>query len=226
MTTRSKLDGWQSWLPKFSNIGLVQSNQDQCYSKFMLFVYFVYVHLCSCFSKCECAAGINAAQSDHIGKIDACSIFSLKCDWNDFDIWVAYWGHRVWSLRWKYEEWLPLTVCSLRASLSEWLTKILIQLKYRLIIDHTYLISSHQYHQNTRTTTTTDLVFQAALILSSLDLEARLKSLWTTMRLCWQVDKSLTKARVRVTKHMNFWTSSKGRGSFSIQKSIFQILDL
>ena len=47
MTTRSKLDGWQSWLPKFSNIGLVQSNQDQCYSKFMLFVYFVYVHLCS-----------------------------------------------------------------------------------------------------------------------------------------------------------------------------------
>ena len=193
------------------------------------YLYILYICTCTAahrFSKCECAAGINAAQSDHIGKIDACSIFSLKCDWNDFDIWLAYWGHRVWSLRWKYEEWLPLTVCSLRASLSEWLTKILIQLKYRLIIDHTYLISSHQYQQNTRTTTTTDLVFQAALILSSLDLEARLKSLWATMRLCWQVDKSLTKGRVRVTKHMNFWTSSKGRGSFSIQKSIFQILDL
>ena len=183
--------------------------------------------MCTCaaahgFSKCECAAGINAAQSDHIGKIDACSIFSLKCDWNDFDIWVAYWGHRVWSLRWKYEEWLPLTVCSLRASLSEWLTKILIHLKYKLIIAliNTYLISSHhKYQQNTKSNTNTDLVFQAALILSSLDLEARLKSLWTTMRLCWQVDKSLTK--VRVTKHINSWTSSKGRGSFSIQKSIF-----
>ena len=163
--------------------------------------------MCTCaaahrFSKCECAAGINAAQSDHIGKIDACSIFSLKCDWNDFDIWVAYWGHRVWSLRWKYEEWLPLTVCSLRASLSEWLTKILIHLKYSLI--NTYLISSHQYQQNTRTTTTTDLVFQAALILSSLDLEARLKSLWTTMMLCWQevLDYS---GRVTLPKRINFW---------------------